>query len=1211
MHTPSQTGASGPPRQDPVGSSAVIPLVAADTDNSPTIITPIRPQPPSDASLGLTPGGRLGHFELLGSLGAGGMAAVLKARDTELGREVALKILPPHMAHDTENITRFKQEARAAARLDHDNIARVFFCGEDQGLHFIAFEFVEGENLRALIDRRGPLPPTECVRYLIQVAAGLAHASERGVVHRDIKPSNILITPDGKAKIVDMGLARNLHATVNGGVTQSGVTLGTFDYISPEQALDPRRADVRSDIYSLGCTFYHAVTGRPPVPEGTAAKKLHHHQNVPVLDPRDLNPAVTDELAAVLAKMMAKDPAQRYQTPAELITVAAVLARRINVGTDVFAALDPALVPVDPMSVQLLPQPPRMPVGLILGLGVVGVSALVALGLFNSSRQPVAVPSPPWGDDRPVGGRGPVPGPDLTAVTGSAATLPTTPLARTSEELVRFLRDDRVSEIQLLGGGIYDLSESSESAVILGRKRIEIGGPATNPPTIRVAAVAPDPGHLAGSRPGSLTIADCDLVSFRGIRFEVVDSRLPQEPVEHRPVAVLVSDVATLSLVECRFEIHRELQTADVAGLAVVRNAEVTSAPSTVAIRYCYFGIRRGSGVQLAGRIRAEAVESAFTPHHPAAFALRTDEAGSESSELTLKHCSFLMDRSSVVESEEAARWIVRAGSCVFAAGPPPEPGSASSMMMSDQPERRAAVLRVQSERAETTTSRFEALPGQGNAYYRTDPFAVAGRGYTFDDARAFNPPLAADQFAVELRHSPWALDPLTRLGDPEPRKGFQLRPTTLVRGVGEEVVLGLRYLTDAGRDGPKVYDVWPLSFQDEVVERGVKIWWPNPPTDRVSSLPRNVFTDLAAAIASAQSGDEIRIRHSGLLRVTPQQITGRPRLKLTIKPEDGSTPILTLADNELYEPSLFRLVDGEELVLEGLDIRLRARKPDSIRSQTAVTVVGGRRCVLRHCVVTLDPAEDETLAAVALADPGGGEMRTGDDRPPFVRMDRCLIRGKGRAVWVPAGRPFELDIENSMTALAGPVLEVDASNKQQSMGSVATVRLTRVTAALSGPVLDLGLRRAGTGRQNGWVPIEVRSERCLFTQIERGTALVLVDGGDPTSLRQSFTWTTGPVSNWYANFPATASFLEVIPPDDQMMTRTFTAEEWLVLTGERAESSIGKVAFVGGTSVLRKPLEVRAADMAIWSSPLGTAEDAGADVKQVAKPVDAPTSDR
>ncbi|MGL4421739.1 MAG: serine/threonine-protein kinase, partial [Gemmataceae bacterium] len=327
MHTsPEDDPGSAPvpgaadPSLPPVGSSLVHlkPAVPQNNpDDAPTIITANAPR----ATLPNLTGQKLGHFELLESIGAGGMATVLKARDTELGRIVALKILPPATATDTESVNRFKQEARAAAKLDHDNIARVYFCGEDRGLHFIAFEFVEGENLRQRIERFGTLPATECVRYLLQVAAGLGHAAERGVVHRDIKPSNILITPDGRAKIVDMGLARQMfgphgNGSVNGGVTQSGVTLGTFDYISPEQALDPRRADVRSDIYSLGCAFYHAVTGRPPVPEGTAAKKLHAHQHEPPIDPRDYNPAVPDVMAAVLAKMMAKDPGQRYQTPA-------------------------------------------------------------------------------------------------------------------------------------------------------------------------------------------------------------------------------------------------------------------------------------------------------------------------------------------------------------------------------------------------------------------------------------------------------------------------------------------------------------------------------------------------------------------------------------------------------------------------------------------------------------------------------------------------------------------------------------------------------------------------------------------------------------------------------------------------------------------------------------------------------------------------------
>ena len=319
----------GPRTDDDVLDSSPEP-----TDDTPTIISKNSPKSPPAVDDGIR-GRRLAHFELLEQIGAGGMAAVLRARDSQLDRIVALKILPPDMAHDAENIQRFHQEARSAAKLDHENIARVFFCGEDQRLHFIAFEFVEGENLRVILEHRGRLPVGEALPYILQIAAGLAHAAERGVVHRDIKPSNIIITPSGRAKLVDMGLARSLGPQKDVGLTHSGVTLGTFDYISPEQALEPRDADVRSDIYSLGCTFYHILTGRAPVPEGTAAKKLHHHQHIPPTDPRELVPGLPDEVALILDRMMAKNPRSRYQTAAELVQHLLTAAKHLRVGADV------------------------------------------------------------------------------------------------------------------------------------------------------------------------------------------------------------------------------------------------------------------------------------------------------------------------------------------------------------------------------------------------------------------------------------------------------------------------------------------------------------------------------------------------------------------------------------------------------------------------------------------------------------------------------------------------------------------------------------------------------------------------------------------------------------------------------------------------------------------------------------------------------------
>ena len=178
-------------------------------------------------------GAQLEHFHLEEFVGGGGMGAVFRATDEKLGRTVAVKVLSRNRK-DVDSLRRFKNEAQSAARLDHPNIARVFYVGEDAGWNFIVFEYISGINIRDLVSQRGPLSLQDCWSYVLQVADALTHAAERDIVHRDIKPSNILVTSDGTAKLVDMGLAR-FHQldSDNSDVTASGVTLGTFDYISP------------------------------------------------------------------------------------------------------------------------------------------------------------------------------------------------------------------------------------------------------------------------------------------------------------------------------------------------------------------------------------------------------------------------------------------------------------------------------------------------------------------------------------------------------------------------------------------------------------------------------------------------------------------------------------------------------------------------------------------------------------------------------------------------------------------------------------------------------------------------------------------------------------------------------------------------------------------------------------------------------------------
>jgi serine/threonine protein kinase len=275
-------------------------------------------------------GMRLEHYELVEFVGGGGMGSVYRATDTRLGRTVAVKVLSRDQG-DEETIRRFRIEAQSAARLDHPNIARVYYVGEDQGVNFIVFEFIEGVNLRDEVQASGPIDLEQALYYTLQIAQALGHSSGRDVIHRDIKPSNVLLTAAGQVKLVDMGLARlhQVEPSAND-LTASGVMLGTFDYISPEQARDPRVADVRSDLYSLGCTLFFMLAGQPPFPEGTALQKVLRHSTDEPPDVRQFRPELGTRVAALVSRLLAKKPSQRHQSPAELIADLLQLADQLG-----------------------------------------------------------------------------------------------------------------------------------------------------------------------------------------------------------------------------------------------------------------------------------------------------------------------------------------------------------------------------------------------------------------------------------------------------------------------------------------------------------------------------------------------------------------------------------------------------------------------------------------------------------------------------------------------------------------------------------------------------------------------------------------------------------------------------------------------------------------------------------------------------------------
>lgn len=266
----------------------------------------------------------IGKYKVLERLGSGGMGQVFLCEHKLMRRRVAVKVLPTAKAADPSSLARFYREARAVAALDHPNIVRAFDIDQDENLHFLVMEFVDGTNLQDLVKKFGKLDILRACHYIYGSAVGLQYAFEMGIVHRDIKPANILVDRSGVVKILDMGLARFFHDEDDQLTKKYDENvLGTADYLAPEQAVESHTVDIRADLYSLGGTFYYLLSGQPPFPEGSVAQKLLWHQTREPKPIQQLRPELPDELAAILTKMMSKDPNARYATPADLLTVLA------------------------------------------------------------------------------------------------------------------------------------------------------------------------------------------------------------------------------------------------------------------------------------------------------------------------------------------------------------------------------------------------------------------------------------------------------------------------------------------------------------------------------------------------------------------------------------------------------------------------------------------------------------------------------------------------------------------------------------------------------------------------------------------------------------------------------------------------------------------------------------------------------------------------
>ena len=714
-------------RSDTTGSWALeIPAGAVPTKpsdpptvrslNSGSSLEKISRIPPAPALPLPKAGEQIDSFELLESIGVGGMGAVFRARDARLDRLVALKILPPEQSNDSEAVQRFYQEGRAAARLDHENIARVFTIGHDSRYHYIAFEYIEGTTIRERVSQRqGPLTVTEAINYTLQIADALVHARERGVVHRDIKPSNIIITPQGRAKLVDMGLARRFESGVDEGLTQSGMTLGTFDYISPEQARDPRSVDVRSDLYSLGCTLFYMLAGHPPFPDGTVLQKLLQHQEETPPDLRDLNPEVNRELSAIVIKLMAKDRERRYQTPEQLardlLTVAgAMRLRSVSPEGLVWMAPSPPVQPA--WERHLIWATPALAFLLIvvvliwsgpeIGRVVEGPQNVGATKgsrpstsddprtgeLLAETGQPVSIPAspapkivpesnPPVGEDEPFD-RG---FPEEIQPRG----VPRSIRVDSTEDLLSvIIRSPRRATLVLTDAGPYrirgNFNESTGAGSRLNRRELTIKAEPGIRPVIRFQPAA----RIAQ---GALLDFVGGKVEIEGIEFDL-ESEAGSAAV--KPVAAIRVENTELTLRRCSFRRTgaapaQSMIDSRACAIRVVNtkdNLVGDDRPPALVLDRCHFDPDQ-VGILATGPI--DLVERDCTIAAQPAVWLDDANADADTlvdSELTFRHVSFLAGSTSVFRFNGSAT-RVRIDDCVIA----PAAGSMATVVAESHPE--------------------------------------------------------------------------------------------------------------------------------------------------------------------------------------------------------------------------------------------------------------------------------------------------------------------------------------------------------------------------------------------------------------------------------------------------------------------------------------------------------------------------------------------
>jgi hypothetical protein len=1193
-----------------------------------------------------SPGERIGDFGLEEAIGAGGMGAVFRAVDIKLDRQVALKILPPDQAVDPEVVQRYYQEGRAAARLDHENIARVYSIGHDGRYHYIAFEYIEGTTIRQRVEASGPLPIGDAINYTLQIANALVHSSERGVVHRDIKPSNIIVTPQGRAKLVDMGLARRFERGEDTGLTQSGMTLGTFDYISPEQARDPRDVDVRGDLYSLGCTLFHMLSGRPPFPEGTVLQKLLQHQEEPPPDIRKLNPAVPDDLASILVKMMAKDRDRRYQTPEQLVrdllTVAGSLGLR-SLNPEGLVWMSPATRPAPAWARQLV-------------WGVPALAFLLILGVMAF-----------WGD-------GPTPTPALTTgnmvptlppgKTGKAAPSappkPKAPVPEAPREYEVYSREDlhRMiaeapprSTILLADKGPYEI-RGGKSKPFRGLD-LTIRADAGVRPVIRLARDPDAPDE-------SPSTALIDLVGGR-VTFDGVDFLIEGDD----PQAAIRAEDAELFIRRCMFR-RAPGSTAPSGSRPVAIVARATSRPTSgpAADRggSLWVDSSEFEGGQVAlsasGPVEVNVRDCTFGPAQADQATIWAEnlEADASAAEFRIGHVSVLAGAGPVFRfSGVPPRVWVRES--VFA---PPTLDSASPILVAiDAPDRLewrgtenlygkfgayAQPLRGPSLRGSIRT--FEAWADEAS-FRESGSFPAEGHPWEEPNPlEALTPGSSRSSRAFQLTLSPQAppragarQGPAGPLPPPIVAATAPTEPSTPAADPNRTREIASAASPPASKPKPAAVDpddsmrTMPLTLPtpkpareaDTEAPTGTGDLTPMPmpiDPDRSQPPPSSTVPNPLGSPKLGSNAQAMPVVEANVIRSAEEfrEALGRsgPGTKTLVVSADadwtlpacrvrGMSSWVIQAERGSTRPRLrFRAesapsVSGESwsawmtvqasgLRLEGIDLVMPASEvdasavPPAMKRRALFAIAPGTiDLTLVDCTVTIEG--DSVPSAVVALLPGemGGEGR--------LRIEDCLIRVGGDLVDVAGGRRLELEVDNAVIATGGPMVHGHGLPEGRPAEGLKLV-LRQVSARMLG-----GLAQLQTVPGEPELPVaSINARDVVLATGDPDAPLLRIDGqGDLDDLRNLIRWEGRSVAYHQINIYRRDQSAQpgAVPT---LYDRNF----WNLRIGEKEESPIhGDLKFPIEWPQSRRPWALRRDDLRLPpDSPA-----VGADLRDIPSP--------